>query len=144
MGDFTSDGGGGTVQPVYLSTSGIDAMEIFPTSYNVKDSAKLLGSPSEGGLMQYDNKVTQPREVSFTGILKADHFSLVEAMRDLVADNNLGNILCTFQGKSGKVDKMVIESFEEIGNSNRYDAVEVKFVLRKYLEHNNSNSTSPY
>lgn len=144
MGDFTSDGGGGTVTPVYLSASGIDAMEIFPTSYNVKDSAKLLGSPSESGLMQYDNKVTQPREITFTGILKHPFGDTIDAMRELVADNDLGNILCTFQGKGGKVDKMVIESFEEIGTSNRYDAVELKFVLREYLEHNNSKSTSPY
>ena len=137
MADFTGDGGGGgSVPAVYLQMNGADTLEIFPTSYNIKDSCKMLGSPSEGGLTQYDNKVTQPREVTFTGILKKDNFSTISAIREIVDDTDLGTILCTFYGKGGSVEKMVIESFEEIGTSNRYDAVEVKFVLREYLEHN--------
>ena len=111
-------------------------MEVFPTSYNVKDSCKLLGSPSEGGLTMYDNKVLQPRTVSFTGILKAPYFSMIPAMREIVATQSLAQSKCKFQGKGGQVSDMIIESFEEVGDKNRYDAVEVKFVLREYLEHN--------
>lgn len=145
MSDFSADGASeqGYVNPVYIQIGTKDAKEIFPTSYNVKDSCKLLGSPSEGGLMQYDNKVTQPREITFTGIVKKEHMTdLIEAARDLVGDNDLNNILCKFYGKSGEVDKMVIESCEEIGSSNRYDAIEVKFVLREYLEHNSSSGSN--
>lgn len=139
MGDLVTDGAEGTVQPVYLDTSAGDLWEIFPTSYNVKDSCKLLGSPSEGGLMQYDNKVTQPREITFSGIVKSPAFHLIPAMRKIVNSNDLHECLCTFYGKAGDVSNMVIESFEEIGDRNRYDAVEVKFVLREYLEHNKNS-----
>ena len=136
MAGFEGDGGHGTVQPVVLYTSGGTLMEVFPTSYTVKDSCKLLGSPSEGGLTMYDNKVLQPRTVSFTGILKAPYFSMIPAMREIVATQSLAQSKCKFQGKGGQVSDMIIESFEEVGDKNRYDAVEVKFVLREYLEHN--------
>lgn len=136
MGDFSSDGANGSINAVYLSTSNGQLWEIFPTSYNVKDSCKLLGSPSEGGLTQYDNKVINPREISFTGIIKSGHFGLVPAIRRIMESTDLKECLCEFYGKAGDVDMMVIESFEEIGDKNRYDAIEVKFVLREYLEHN--------
>ena len=86
--------------------------------------------------MQYDNKVIQPRVVTFTGILKQPYFTSIPGIRRSVESTSLSRSLCKFYGKGGGVSNMVIESFEEIGDRNRYDAVEVKFVLKEYLEHN--------
>ena len=145
MGDLTADRGWETsaVNAVYLalgegsdSGEGSGLMEIFPTSYNIKNSCKLLGSPSEGGLTQYDNKVIQPSEVSFTGIIKSDYFRTVQEIRDNIDKMDLGSLKCQFMGKAGDIKNMIIETFEEIGTPNRYDAVEVKVTLREFLEHN--------
>ena len=133
MGDLIADGG----NKVFLSTSSGSLFELFPTSYNVKDSSKLLGSPAESGEIKYDHKVIQPRVVTFTGILKAPYFSEIRSLRNSVASQDLSKCICTFVGKGGTVKNMIIESMEEVGDKNRFDAVELKFTLKEYLVHKN-------
>ena len=69
-------------------------------------------------------------------IIKSDYFNTVQRIRDNVNELELGTLKCQFMGKAGDIKNMIIETFEEIGSSNRYDAVEVKVTLREYLEHN--------
>ena len=135
MAGFEGDGGAGK-DPVYIMVSGGSAVEIFPLSYNIKDHCKMLGSPSETGLMQCDHKVIQPREVTFTGVLKRPYFKRIAGFRRSVNSMSLGTSLSAFVGKGGQVKKMFIVAFEEIGQNNRFDGVEVKFTMQEYLEHN--------
>ena len=137
-GNFEMDGCN-CPNPVYIMISGARIAEIFPLNYNVKDTCKMLGSPSEGGLQQCDHKVVQPRVVSFTGILKKSYYHEIKGYRHCVEAMNMGTALCSFMGRGGQVNKMFLTEFEEIGNSNRLDSVEVKFTLTEYLEHNKEN-----
>ena len=134
--DFNSDGGKGKVQPVYLRLSDGPLLSIFPTNYNQKNHCSLLGSPSESGQMQYDNKVIQPSTVQFTGIVKNANKRDIIRIRTMIKSFKLQKIKCQFQTKAGKIDNMIIESIEEIGEPNRYDAMEIKVSLLEYLEHN--------
>ena len=136
MADFNSDGGKGNVNPVYISIKGAPLLQIFPTNYTEKNHCTMLGSPSEKGLKMYDNKVRQPSTVQFTGILKVAQKSAMTKLRVQIKKNQLSDILCTFQSKSGTIENMIIESIEEVGDSNRYDAMEVRVSLSEYLEHN--------
>ena len=136
MGYFSKDGGTGKVQPVYLSLQGGDLLQIFPTQYNQTNSCQMLGSPSEAGLKQFDNKVIQPATVQFTGIVKYSERSVITSLRTKVKQLELKEILCAFQSKAGSIKNMIIESVEEIGESNRYDGIEVRISLREFLEHN--------
>lgn len=136
--DFESDGGRGIVQPVLLKLKGSPLVAIFPTSYTEKNSSALLGSPSEGGQQQYDNKVRQPSSVQFTGIVKSTKKQVFSAIRAVVKKTKLADILCEFQTKSGTIKNMIIESLEEVGDPNRYDAMEIRVSLQEYLEHNAS------
>lgn len=136
MGYFSSDGGTGSVKPVYLSVKGADLLQIFPTQYNQTNSCVMLGSPSESGIKQFDNKVIQPATVQLTGIVKYPERSVFTSLRNRLKELELSSILCTFQSKAGSIQNMIIESVEEIGESNRYDGIEVRVTLREYLEHN--------
>ena len=134
---FTDDGAGGTVQAVVLKVKGSPLAQIFPTSYTATSSCALLGSPSEGGLKQFDNKVIQPSKVQFSGIVKAGGKGEVfQALRKIMKKLKLGDILCEFQSKGDKIQNMIIESMEEVGDPNRYDAMEIRVSLQEYLEHN--------
>ncbi|MBO6031933.1 MAG: hypothetical protein J6Q22_10870 [Prevotella sp.] len=128
---LTEDGG----NSVYLSTSKGDLIQIFPTSYNVKDSCRLLGSPLENGETRFDHKALDPRTITFTGILKSPNFQIISKISNAVASQDLKECLCTFVGKGGTVKNMIIKTFEEVGDKNRYDAVEVRFTLQEYLVH---------
>lgn len=136
MSDFNSDGGRGNVNPVYISIKGIPLLQIFPTNYTEKNHCTMLGSPSEKGLQMFDNKVRQPSTVQFTGILKVAQKSAMTKLRVQIKKNQLSDLLCTFQSKSGTIENMIIESVEEVGEANRYDAMEVRVSLTEYLEHN--------
>ena len=136
MSDFNSDGGRGNVNPVYLSIKGTPLLQIFPTNYTEKNHCTMLGSPSESGLKMFDNKVRQPSTVQFTGILKVAQKSAMTKLRVQIKKNQLADLLCTFQSKSGTIENMIIESVEEVGESNRYDAMEIRVSLTEYLEHN--------
>lgn len=136
MSDFNSDGGRGNVNPVYISIKGIPLLQIFPTNYTEKNHCTMLGSPSEKGLQMFDNKVRQPSTVQFTGILKVAQKSAMTKLRVQIKKNQLSDLLCTFQSKSGTIENMIIESIEEVGEANRYDAMEVRVSLTEYLEHN--------
>ena len=136
MGYFSSDGKTGSVDPVYLSVQGGDLIQIFPTHYTQTNSCVMLGSPSESGLKQFDNKVIQPATVQFTGIVKYPERSVFRTLCNNLKKIKLGSILCTFHSKAGYIQNMIIESVEEIGESNRYDGIEVRVSLREYLVHN--------
>lgn len=137
MGNFNSDeGGGGAVQAVYIAVKGTPLLQIFPTNYTQKNHCTMIGSPSEGGQTQFDNKVNQPSTVQFTGIVKYQQRSVFNAIRNLMKSYKLQNLLCQFQSKAGRIDNMIIESIEEVGESNRYDGMEIKVVMQEYLEHN--------
>ena len=136
MADFETDGGQGSVQPVYLKVSGSPLLQIFPTQYNERNYCSMLGSPSEGGQMQYDNKVRQPSTVQFTGIVKYSQKDVFTVLRTMIKKIKLADIICEFQSKSGTISNMIIESIEEVGEANRYDAMEVRVKLLEYLEHN--------
>ena len=142
-GDFLSDGGqpNETISPVYLQVKDIALLQIFPLDYNYKNHCALLGSPAETGMMQYDHKVIQPSTVSFTGIVKYSNWNVLKAIRASLRSHTLNNCLCTFYTKSGKAERMMIDTLEEIGNSQRYDGVEVKVMLTEFLEHNTSVSS---
>ncbi len=140
--DFLSDGGGsgGGVNSVYLQVKGSSLLHVFPTSYSYKNNCALLGSPGETGMQQYDHKVIQPSTVSFTGVVKYAHWEVLEAIRTSLRSHSLDNCLCTFYTKSGSAERMMIEEFEEIGRSERYDGVEIRVSLREFLEHNVSTA----
>ena len=133
-----SDGGDASsgINPVFLEVDGAPLLEIFPLNYNYKNQCALLGSPSERGMTQYDHKVIQPSTVVFTGIIKWGYFDKLDIMRGNIKSHKLENILCTFYSKSAKAEKMIINYIEEIGESTRYDGVEVKVSLTEFLEHN--------
>lgn len=124
------------VNPVYMSIKGVPLLQIFPTDYTEKNHCTMLGSPSEKGLQMFDNKVRQPSTVQFTGILKVAQKSVLTKLRVQIKMNQLSDLRCTFQSKSGTIENMIIESVEEVGTSNRYDAMEVRVSLTEYLEHN--------
>jgi len=136
MEDFEKDGGGGKVQPVYIAVQGFPLVQIFPTNYTQKDHCSLLGSPSESGTTQYDNKVTQPSTVQFTGIVKSTQKGVFKTIRDIMKKNRLSDIICQFQSKAGQIDNMIIDSLEEVGESNRYDGIEIRVSMTEFLEHN--------
>lgn len=140
MADFDSDGGKGSVQAVYMSVKGMDLLQIFPTNYTQKNHCTMLGSPSEAGLQQFDNKVRQPSTVQFTGIVKYAQKAVFGKIRALMKSNTLSEILCKFQTKAGQIENMIIESIEEVGESNRYDGMEIRVSLLEYLEHNKAQS----
>lgn len=137
MADFNADkgSGNGSVKPVYIKAGGANLTAIFPTQYNRKSHCALLGSPSEKGVKQYDNKVIQPSTIQMTGIVKYTDWGSLAVLRDQVRYHSLQKILCTFYGKSGSAERMIIESVEEIGESNRYDGVEVRITMTEFLEH---------
>lgn len=136
MADFNNDGGKGAVQPVILSVDGAELLQIFPMNYNQKNHCTMIGSPSEGGQQQFDNRVIQPSTVNFTGIIKYDQRQIFTKIRMLMKSINLEKLKCQFQTKAGKIENMIIESLEEIGESNRYDGIEIRVSLLEYLEHN--------
>ena len=136
MADFATDGGGGAVQPVSISVKGSPLLQIFPTSYTQKDHCSLLGSPSESGTTQYDNKVTQPSTVQFTGIVKSTQKGVFKVIRNVMKKYGLSDIICQFQSKAGQIDNMIIDSLEEVGESNRYDGIEIRVSMTEFLEHN--------
>ena len=136
MSDFTSDGGRGTVQPVYIAVKGSPLLQIFPTNYTEKNHCTLLGSPSETGTTQYDNKVIQPSTVQFTGIVKSTEKGVFKVFRNTMKKYGLADIICQFQSKAGQIDNMILESVEEVGESNRYDGIEIRVMLTEFLEHN--------
>lgn len=129
------------VEPVYIKVAGGELVQIFPLNYNATHSAALLGSPSEKGVTQYDNKVIQPKRIEFTGILKASEVQVVKKLEKSLYTHNLKNMKCTFYGKSGEISSnMLIETFSEIGNNDTYDAVTVHVKLAEFLEHNMSSN----
>lgn len=133
MGFFDSDGcNNQKVQPVFIKIKG-RITEIFPLSYDIDRSCALLGSPSEMGAEILDQKVIKPATVSFTGVLKKEAFDKLDEIKEHVLSVD-GDNLCTFYGKHQVMDNMLIEDFHEIGNPNRYDAVEVSVRLHEYLE----------
>lgn len=135
--DFTGDGCSNR-NPVYLAPSGGSLMSIFPTSYNIKENCKLIGSPVESGEIRFDHKVKMPTTVTFTGILKEPKYSDIAKLKKAIEAEDISECMCKFYGKAGTVDNMIIESFEEIGDKNRLDAVEVRVSLREYLIHESS------
>ena len=140
MGDFNADGGQGSVQAVYLKIDGESCLEIFPLNYNQKNHCTMIGSPSEGGQTQFDNRVIQPTTIQFTGIVKHEHFDIFSSLRAKMKSYQLETLKCEFQTKAGNIENMIIESLEEVGESNRYDGVEIKVSLLEYLEHNSSKN----
>ena len=136
MADFSSDGGAGSVQSVYIAVKGTPLLQIFPTNYTQKNHCTLLGSPSESGMTQYDNKVLQPTTVQFTGIVKSTQKGVVKVIRNIIKKNSLSDIICKFQSKAGEIDNMILESVEEIGEANRYDGIEIRVSMIEFLEHN--------
>ena len=124
------------VQPVYLKAFGTNILTIYYTSYSQNNLCTMIGSPSEAGLMQFDNRVIQPSRVQFTGIVKHSDMSIFTALREQMRNIDLNELLCEFQTKAGNIENVVIESLEEIGESSRYDGVEIKVSLQEYLEHN--------
>ena len=138
MSDFNKDGGQGKVQAVYLSVKGADLLQIFPLNYTQKNHCTMIGSPSEGGQTQFDNRVIQPSTVQFNGIVKYSERAVFTKIRVLMKSYKLEKLLCQFQTKAGRIENMVIESLEEVGESNRYDGIEIRVSLSEYLEHNAS------
>lgn len=137
MGDFGRDGGGGSVDPVYLQVHGASLQEIFPTSYSAQHHCDLLGSPSEKGTIQYDNKVVKPTTVTFTGILKSRHKRALKLMqKNIRQSRKIGEMMCTLYTKGATYENMILKEVSEVGESNRYDGFEVRVVLEEYLEHN--------
>ena len=138
---FINDTKKENMTPVVLHANGGDYYQIYPTSYVQKNSCQLIGSPSEMGLQQFDNKVRQPISIQMTGIVKYENSKTVfTPLRMLIKEVKLSKMLCEFQTKAGQVKKMVIESIEEVGDPSRYDAMEIRVSLVEYLEHNvNSN-----
>lgn len=123
---------------VSLSTPSGDMKYIFVLEYNVAMKCALIGSPSELGIQQVDNKVLQPTTIDMRGIVKLSKAKgLVAALKNQTRTKTLSKIENKFTGKSGNSwDKMVIVDFAEMGRSERFDAIEVKIVLQEYLEHN--------
>ena len=140
MSDFNADGGQGSVQPVVLKVDGQEYLQIFPLNYNQKNHCTMIGSPSEGGQTQFDNRVIQPSTVQFTGIVKYNQREVFDAIRAKMKSYQLETLKCEFQTKAGKIENMIIESLEEIGEANRYDGIEIKVSLLEYLEHNSSGT----
>lgn len=136
MSDFSADGGNGNVQPVYVTVKGSPLLQIFPTHYSQNNSCQMIGSPAESGKMQFDNRVIQPTVVQFTGIVKYRERSVFTKIRATMKSQKLDNLKCTFMTKAGEIKNMIIESCEEIGESNRYDGMEIRMTLKEYLEHN--------
>lgn len=147
MGYFSSDGATGNVTPVVLSVKGGELIDIYPTSYNASNRCKMIGSPSEAGQMQFDNRVILPSRITFTGVVKFLNKEVIDEIRSSMAGATLDELKCEFQGKDGHMENMIIETLEEIGESNRYDGIEVRVTLQEYLEHNvssGSGSSSSY
>lgn len=140
MSDFSADGGNGNVNPVYISIKGTPLLQIFPTSYTEKNHCTMLGSPSEQGITMFDNKVLQPSTVQFTGIVKSTQKAVFGKIRSKMKSNQLSEIICQFQSKSGQIDNMIIESIEEVGEANRYDGMEIRVSMIEFLEHNKKQS----
>lgn len=138
MEDFSADGGKGKVQPVYITVKDMKLVQIFPTHYSQKNSCALIGSPAESGKMQIDNRVIQPTVVQFTGIVKYKERSIFTTIRRTMKSQKLENLTCKFMTKAGEIKNMIIEDCEEVGESNRYDGIEIKMTLKEYLEHNAS------
>lgn len=128
----------GQVNPVYLKAAGADTgiLTIHYTNYTQTNLCAMIGSPSEAGLMQFDNRVIQPSRVQFTGIVKHSDMDVFIDLRDRMKSKELSELLCEFYTKAGTIENMVIESLEEIGESSRYDGVEIKVSMQEYLEHN--------
>ena len=138
MAYFDSDGGGGgSVDPVYLQIEGHDLLQIFPLNYTEKHSCKLIGSPSEMGLEQLDNKVVQPSTVQFSGIVKYPQRAVFSAIyRHLRTKRKVADLMCQFMSKAGRISKMIVNNLEEVGDNKRYDGIEIRVSLQEYLEHN--------
>ena len=142
MSDFEKDGGRGSVDAVYLSVHDADLLQIFPINYNQKNYCTMIGSPSESGQQQFDNRVRQPTTVQFTGIVKYSQRAVFVRIRRLMKTHKLSDLLCQFYTKAGHIENMVIESLEEVGDASRYDGIEIRVSLLEYLEHNATESRS--
>lgn len=132
---------GSGIQPVRLKIGGIDLIEIFPLQYSNAQPVALLGSPSELGKMRYDHKIIKPKKISFSGLMKKAHFAKVKNLIEKAVrsfDPN-GFLFCIFYSKAGTAMRMMIEQFDETGNNQRLDAVEVKVSLSEFLEHGKTN-----
>lgn len=135
---FNSDGAtnGNGVGAVYLETADGALVEIFPLRYSYANNCALLGSPAESGMIQYDHKVIQPSVINFIGVVKYEGWKALSKIRAALRSMTLDNMLCTFYTKARTAKRMMIEQLEETGNNTRYDGVEIKVVLKEFLEHN--------
>jgi hypothetical protein len=137
VADFEKDNlGGNESNAVYIAIRGKRFLQIFPTNYVQKNHCTMIGSPSEKGVIQFDNKVIQPTTVQFTGIVKSSQKDVFTDIRATMKQIQLENIICQFKSKAGRIDNMILESIEEIGESSRYDGIEIKVTMQEYLEHN--------
>ena len=136
MADFETDRGEGRVNPVLLKVKGAPMVSIFTTSYSETNSCQLLGSPAESGQQQFDHKVRMPSRIQFSGIVKSTESEVFTSLRVIMKKIKLADILCEFQTKSGSIKNMIFESLEEVGDPNRYDAMEIRASMQEYLEHN--------
>lgn len=135
MAYFDSDGASGTVAPVYLKVAGSSLLEIYPTSYHANMSNALLGSPSEDGVEWIDSKVLKPMTIQFKGIVKFPKRRVFHEIRANMRKHTLADIMCEFYSKAGYYQKMMVETLEEVGESTRYDGIEINVKLHEYLEH---------
>lgn len=118
---------------VYLQVNGKDILEIFPIRYSSTEGCRFTASPTEKGTEKIDSKFRLPTVVSFSGLIKAPHYSKLATISDSIKSNK--KEFCIFYGKDGSVEKMLVEKFDKTGNNSRLDAIEISVQLREYIEY---------
>lgn len=130
--------GGASEGKVLLKVKGTSLVELQVTSYTQTDPYQMIGSPSEAGLIQFDNRIRQPIQVQVKGIVNIRDKKIITAMRGAAKSNKLSDLKCSFMTKVGEVKDMIIENIDVQGDSHRYNGVEVSIRLKEFLEHNPS------
>ena len=136
MGYFSKEtNDGGAIDPVYLELpEGGQIYEIFPTNYTINTPCELLGSPIESAEVWYDQKVIRPTQITFNGIIKLpDGKEAIKRLKKQTTERDLGKMMCKFFSKGSSVANMMLQNVEEVGESNRYDGIEVRISLLECL-----------
>lgn len=125
-----------SIAPAYIKMPDGTLTHFFMTQYSAKHRVALLGSPSEKGIMELDNKVIQPKIITARGLMKYQSFEDLNKLYETLRKKIIKEIVIKFYCKSKKVcSNMLLQELEELGTNDKIDAIEVVITMQEFLAH---------
>lgn len=127
-GDFNRDDG-----LVFLATESGVMNAIYMSRYRIERTARMIGSPGENGIQNFDNKVRMPITVSLTGLIMESSYSDLGEARKSFEAGDLQGSLCYFYAREETVENLVITRLVGSASTEHFDAIEVEIELMEYI-----------